>query len=161
MATAILTLHAHAFVPEVESAHLAVRAQLEHVRARLARVEQAAVDVGAVRHRVRIAVALAEASVERNVDHRFAADAVHHQQPLDEHRFLLDPLAHAERVERGPRVGRKLDARADLAEFLRLLEHQRAETLDRERQRAGQSADATAGDDDRFRVTRRAHAGNR
>ena len=93
-------------------------------------------DVGAVRHRVRIAVALTEARVERNVDHRLAAQSVHQQQPLDEHRFLLDAFAHAERVERGPGVGCKLDAGADLAEFLRLLEHQRAKTLGRERERA-------------------------
>ena len=62
--------------------------------------------------------------------------AVHHQQALDEHRLLLHQLADAERVERVPGVGRELDAGADLAELARLLEHEHAEALNRQAERA-------------------------
>jgi hypothetical protein len=119
------------------------------------------VDVGAVRDRIGVAVTLAKAFIERNVDNRLAADAVHHQQPLDENRFPLDVLAHPERIQRGPGVGRELDAGADLAELRRLLQHQRTKTLERESERAGEPADASAGDDDRSRVARPVHAGSR
>src|SRR5438046_69611 len=67
-----------------KASHARAGAQLD--RALLpAAVEQRAVDIGAVRHRVRIAEALREARVERDVDHCLAAAADHHQQVLDEH----------------------------------------------------------------------------
>src|SRR6267143_1298481 len=112
-----------------------------------AAVEQRAVDVGAVRHRVRIAEALREARVERNVDHRLAADAVHHQQVLDEDGFLLHQLADAERIDGVPGVRRELDAGADLAELGRLLEHDDPEVAPRQAERYGEAADTAAGDD--------------
>ena len=62
--------------------------------------------------------------------------------------------ADAERVERVPGVRRDLDAGADLAELRRLLQHHRAETLARQRQRRGEAADAAAGDDHRLLVAR-------
>ena len=111
-------------------------------------------DVGAMRDGVRIAEALREARVERDVDHLLAGHAVHHQQALDEHRFLLHELADAERIERVPGVGGDLDAGADLAELRRLLEHHALESLARERQRGGEAADAAAGDDHRAFVSR-------
>jgi len=120
-------------------------AQLDQ-RLRLAAVEERAVDVGAVRHRVGIAEALGEALVERHVDHRLAARAVHEQQALDEHRLLLHQRADAERVDGVPGVGGELDAGADLAELLRLLQHDGAEALAREGERAGEPAEAAAGD---------------
>src|SRR4051812_11872636 len=103
---------------------------------------------------VGIAEAPCEALVQRDVDDSFAADAVEHQQALDEHRFLLHQLPDAEGVERVPGVGRDLDAGADFAELRGLLEHQRAEAAARQRQRGGQAAEAAAGDDDRLCVAR-------
>ena len=41
-------------------------------------------DIGAVRHRIRIAEALAEAFTARDVGDLGAGDGVHHQQPLDQ-----------------------------------------------------------------------------
>ena len=131
---------------------LAVGAQLDQLRQGLAAVEQRAVDVGAVGHRVGVAEALGEAPVERDVDHLLAAHAVEHQHALDEHRLLLHQGADAEGVERVPGVGRDLDAGADLAELLRLLEHHRAEALAGEGEGGGEAADAAAGDQDRAGV---------
>ena len=62
--------------------------------------------------------------------------------------FFLRP-PDAERVEHRQRVGRDLEADADLAELARLLQHERAEALARQRQRAGEPADAAARDRDR------------
>jgi hypothetical protein len=118
----------------------------------LAAVEQRAVDVGAVGDGVGIAEALGEALVERNVDHRLAGPAVHHQQPLDEHRFLLDQLTHPERVDGMPGIGRELDAGADLGELRRLLQHQHLEIAARKRQRRGEAAQAAAGDHHRLLI---------
>src|SRR5207302_8415775 len=68
----------HFLAFSAKAGHARAGAQLD--RALLpAAVEQRAVDVGAVRTRVRIAEALREARGERDVDHRPAADAVHHQ----------------------------------------------------------------------------------
>src|SRR3979409_1613510 len=99
--------------------------------------EQRAVDIGAVRHRVRIAEALREARVERDVDHRLAADAVHHQQALDEDGLLRHSLAAAESIDGVPGVRRELDAGADLAELGRLLEHDDPEVAPRQAERPG------------------------
>ena len=112
-----------------------------------AAVEQRAVDIGAVRHRVRIAEALREARVERDVDHRLAAHAVHHQQVLDEDGLPLHPLADAERIDGVPGVRRELDAGADLAELGGLLEHDDPEVAPRQRERHGEAADTAPGDD--------------
>ena len=60
-----------------------------------------------------------------------------------ERRLESKPCEHA------PGVGRDLQPRADLFEFLRALENQNASARPRERQRRGQPADAGAGDDDR------------
>src|SRR5436190_1907619 len=129
-----------------KASHARAGAQLD--RALLpAAVEQRAVDVGAVRHRVRIAEALREARVERDVDHRLAANPVHHQQVLDEHGLLLHPLADAKRIDGVPGIRRELDAGADLAELGRLLEHDDPEVAPRQRERHGEAADTAPGDD--------------
>jgi len=130
------------------------RPQLDQLGQRLAAIEERAVNVGAVCHRVRVAEALREALVERDVDHLVTADPVEHQEMLDENRLLLHQPADPERVERVPGVGRDLDAGADLAELRGLLEHHRAEPLARQRERRGEPADAAAGDDDRPFVSR-------
>ena len=66
--------------------------------------------------------------------------------------FFLAAGADAERIEHRQRVGRDMEADADLAELARLLQHQRAEALPRQRQRAGKPADAAARDGDGLRV---------
>jgi len=139
---------------DVEAGDPRAGAQLDQLRQLLAAVEQGAMDVGAVRDRVRVAEAPGEALVERDVDHLLAAHAVEHEQVLDEHRLLLHQLADAEGVERMPGVGRDLDAGADLAELRRLLEHDRMPALSRQRQRGGEAADAAAGDDHRELISR-------
>src|SRR5438552_1445504 len=103
-------------------------------------------DVRAMRHRIRVGKAPGEARIERDVDHLLAADTVHHQQVLDEHRLLLHQGADAERIERVPGVRRDLDAGADFAELWRLLEDDAFEALARERQRRREAADAAARD---------------
>src|SRR5207245_702889 len=142
-----------------KAGHARAGAQLD--RALLpAAAEQRAVDIGAVRHRVRIAEALREARVERDVDHRLAADPVHHQQVLDEDGLLLHSLADAERIDGVPGVRRELDAGADLAELGRLLEHDDPEVAPRQGERDGKAADTASGDDYGLRVARRSHRGS-
>src|SRR5439155_4018909 len=102
----------------------------DKARARGASVEQRAVYVRAVGYGVGIAIAFTEALVERNIDDPLAADAIHHEQTLDEYGFALDQLAHPQGIERGPRIRRELDAGAQLAELVRLLEHDDAKALD-------------------------------
>ena len=111
-------------------------------------------DVGAVCDRVGVAEAFAEALVQRHVGDFGAGDRVHHQQPLDQQRVFLGGVADAERIEHRQRVGRHLQADAGLAEFRRLLKHQRLEAVTRKRQRAGQPANPAARDGDRPDVTR-------
>ena len=120
-------------------------------------VEQRAVNVGAVRHRVGISETLTKAIAAGNVGDRLAGDCVHHQQPLDQQRVLLGGRADPERIEHRERVGRDLQADADLAEGARLLQHQRAKALARQRQRTGEPADAAAGNGDRQGVTGGCH----
>ena len=102
-----------------------------------------------MRDRVRVAEALLEPRVAGDVGDLLAGDGVHHQEPLDHQRVLFCRRADAERIEHRQRVGRDVEADADLAELARLLQHQRAEALARQRQRAGEPADAAACDRDR------------
>ena len=90
-----------------------------------------------------------------------ATHRVHHQQPLDEDRLALHQLADAERIERRPCVRRDLDTGADLAEAVRLLEHQRAEALFRQSDRGREAADAAAGDEDTRLAMHPTHATRR
>ena len=151
-ALAILELDSDFGALDRETPHAAPRAQLDSIGVCPAGVEQRAVNVGTMRDGVRIAVPLAKAFVQRHVDDPFARHAVHHEQALDEDSVLLDELTYAQRVERGPRVGCKLNPGADLREFLRLFEHPHAKTLARETEGAGETAYAAAGDDDRMNV---------
>src|SRR5206468_9420703 len=144
-ALAVFDLHADAVPFEVESDDPAVGAELDPFTPRSATVEERAVDVSPMSDGVGIAEASAEAVVGRDVDHRFTADRVHHQQALDEDRLLLHALADAERVDRVPGVRRELDTRPDLAELVRLLQEEDAEALDRQSESGSQPADAAAG----------------
>jgi hypothetical protein len=58
------------------------------------------------------------------------------------------PLAKAEIDQRARRIGRELDAGAGLFKPLGLLQHDRAKTIARERQRRGEAGDAGACDND-------------
>jgi hypothetical protein len=59
-------------------------------------------------------------------------------------RLLADPQG----VEGPEGVGAELDARTDLAELRRLLEHLDGKALARQRERRGEATDATTGNED-------------
>ena len=116
---------------------------------RLHALEQRLVHVGAVAHGVGIAEALAEGLAHRHRGDFGLVDRVHHHQPVGVDRARAGALAHAERVERGERIGAELDAGADLADVRGLLEDLHREAAARERQRGRETADAAAGNEDR------------
>jgi hypothetical protein len=114
------------------------------------------VDVGTVRDRVGVAEAAAEVRIDGDVDHLLPRHAVHQEQPLDEHRVLLDELADPERVEDVKRVRTELDPGAELAELVRLLEDGDAKSALCESQRASEPPDTAARNHDGLLVTWRA-----
>ena len=125
---------------------------------RAAAVEKGAVDVGAVGHRVGVAEALGEARIQRDVDHAFSADAVHHQQALDDTRFFTSaptPIASM-----GARRGRELVPAANLADSLPL-EHHHRNPLRASARAAARPAEAAAGDTTGFAFLGSLQHGNR
>jgi hypothetical protein len=148
-AFAALQRDRHAGIVEIEIHDAAIIAKLDQI-VRAAGIEQRAVDVGAMRHRVRIAETLAEVFTARDVGDLGAGDGVHHQQPLDQQCVFLGGNADTERVKHRKRVGCDLETEANLAEFARLFQHERTEAVARQRQRAGKAADAAACDRNRM-----------
>src|SRR6185503_1530575 len=73
---------------------------------------------------------------------------VHHHELVDVHGFPAGVLADAQRIERAERIRAELDAGADLAEALRLLEDLHREAAAREREGCREPADAAARDED-------------
>ena len=71
----------------------------------------------AMRHCIRIAEAPLEPRVAGDIGDLLAGDGIHHQEPLDHQRVLLRRRADAERIEHRKRVGRDMEADADLAEI--------------------------------------------
>ena len=116
---------------------------------RLAGFEEGAVQVGAVNDGVRIAEELAEQIAERTAEDLLAGHAVHHDQRVDIDRARAALIADAEIVHRVERIGTDLNAGADFAELVGLLQHGDATALVGQSQRRCQTADAAAGDDDR------------
>jgi hypothetical protein len=104
------------------------------VSARLHRVVQRLMDVGAVAHGVGISEALAKRLTHGHRCDLGAVDRVHHHEALRVDRLCARAFAHAKRVECGERVGTELDAGADLADLRRLLEHFHCVTAAREAQ---------------------------
>jgi hypothetical protein len=146
-------LHAHTVVGYVEVKHLAMRAKLYQAGTRLAAVEERAVNVRAMRHRVGVSVSFAELFVERYLDYLLAADAIHYQQALDEHRFPRDELAGAQRVRARTTRSGDLYPCAELAEFRCLLERDYPKPFDGQSERSSKTADASPGDGYRLGVS--------
>ena len=108
-------------------------------------------------HRIWIAEALAEDLAGRNAANQRLVECVVHHHLVGVDRAATSLLADAQRVERGEGVGAELDAGADLAELRRLLEYLHLKALAYQRERGGDAADATAGDEDRKRSRRPVH----
>ena len=113
-------------------------------------LEERAVHVGPVAHRVGIAEALAEFLAHRDRGDLAFVDRVHHHDALGIDGARSRALADAERIEGRERVGAELDARADLADHGGLLENLYGKALARERERRGKAADAATGDEHRL-----------
>ena len=143
--------HRYAGAFQLKAHHAAISAQLDQF-VRAAGIEQGTVNMRAMGNRVGVAEAPLEPRVAGDVGDLLAGDGIHHQEPLDHQRVLLRRRADAERIEHRKRVRRNMEADADLAEFARLLQHQATESPTRQRQRAGEPADAAACDGDRLRV---------
>ena len=118
------------------------------VAVRAAGVEQHAVQIGAMDHRIGIAEAPAERLVDRDMRDLLAGHAVHHDQAIDIDRLGAAGVADAEIVHGVKSVGADLDAGADLAELVGLLQHRDVAALVGEAERGRQTADPAAGDDD-------------
>ena len=74
-----------------------------------------------------------------------APDVLSHDQKLGEEGERADRVFDPQALEHLERVGPDLDAGADLAKLRTLLEHAARESFLRQRQRRGETADATAG----------------
>ena len=101
------------------------------------------------RDRVRIAEAADERVVQRQVAHRIARHGVHQLQPLDVDGRVARGGADTELVECVKCVRSELDARPDLAELRRTLQHDGAYAGATQPERGGETTDTAAGDDDR------------
>jgi len=110
-----------------------------------------------MRDRIGVAEALLEGRAAGNVGDILDGHGVHHQEPLDHQRVLLCRRSDAERIEHRKRVGGDMEADANFAELARLLQHEGAESPPRQRQRAGEAADAAAGDGNWSCVPRLVH----
>src|SRR5215470_10898125 len=114
----------------------------------LARAQQRAMDVGAMRHRVGILKALRKALVrKRNADDRLAREGTAHLHggrtvSVGEHRILQSDL-----VKRPENIGAELDAGADLAELRGLLKNANRKALHGQGIARGEPADAAASDE--------------
>jgi len=95
---------------------------------------------------VGIAIGLAELDPEIQSREAPAGDRTHQHRLAWIEGIGGDPVDQAEPLEHPQRVGGELDADADLAELVGLLEHADRHALPRERQRGGQTTDATADD---------------
>jgi len=130
------------------SAHPVLRTQFDQF-AVAAGVEQHSVQVGAMYHRIGIAEVFAEFIIEWNGGDRFAVDRVHEAQTVDVNRPGAGFIADAKVVKAVKGIRTDLDAGANLAKFGGAFEHYAGNSLARQSERGGQSADAAAGDNDR------------
>ena len=129
----------------VEILNLAVVFQRNQIVA-LAGAQIDAVNIGPMRHRIRLAEVLAERLAQRNAGDRLAGQRVAHferrRHPGVRQHIGLEPDA----LDGAKNVRPELDAGAQFLEFRRLLEHPHRKTLARQRISRHQPADAAAGD---------------
>ncbi len=132
----------------VVAGDLAADAQLDQIVG-LAGLQEHAVQIAAMHHRIGIAEARAKRLAQIDMGDLFGGQRVHQPELVDIDRHAARGFADAEIVEGVERVGPKLDAGADLAERGRLFQQDRADALLREPERRGEAADAAARDQDR------------
>jgi hypothetical protein len=97
--------------------------------------------VGAVDDAVGRAVLVVEALVDLQLDDGLGGDGIAEFELGRERAPLKHPLGEPEHFEHPVHVGAELDARADLLEFRRLLQHLHRDALARQRQRRRKPAD--------------------
>jgi hypothetical protein len=112
------------------------------------RVEQHGLQVAAMNHPVGRAVALLGDRAERRAREHTRRPRVHDPQLLRSDDMPPQLLAEAKRNQNARRIGRQLNAGADLFKALRLVEYGDAESVPRNRQSRGQPPDPRASDDD-------------
>ncbi len=111
-------------------------------------IEQHAVQVGTMDDGIGIAEALAECLADGDMRDLGAGHAVHHDEAVDVDRLGTAGIADPEIVHGVKGVGADLDAGADLAEPIGLLQHRDVAALVGEAECSRQTADTAAGDDD-------------
>ena len=117
--------------------------------ARLAGLEEAAVNIGAVNDGVRLAEALAKRAVERDIGDELAGDGVAHFLRRRDVGILQHGVLEADLFQHAEDVGPELNAGADLAEFRGLFEQAHRKSLLRQCIGRDQAADPAAGDQKR------------
>ena len=145
---AVDQLHLDAAVAPGEAGDLALHLQRDR-RQFATGVEEHLMQVGAVDHAVGLAVGGQRLLADRRAHHQFAAAHVAHHQVGRKVGDAPDRLGQAQVLEQTKHVGPELDAGADLAQGVGLLEHLHGVALSRQHQRDGQAADAAACDDER------------
>jgi hypothetical protein len=101
--------------------------------------------IDAMDHRVWVAKARPKGFASGDAPDFVLIDRVVHHHAVGIDRTASCALPDAQRVERSERVRPELDARADLADLGRLLQHLDGVAATHQRQRGGQAADAATG----------------
>jgi hypothetical protein len=112
------------------------------------RVDQHGLEVAAMDHPVRRAIALLGVGAEGRASEHAGGLRVHDSQLLGGDHMALQLRAKSERNQNPRCIGRELNAGPDLLQALRLVEHRDTETLLCDRERRSQTPDARPGDDD-------------
>ena len=149
----VLGAQQHAAAARFERGDIAACDQFD-VRQRPAGVEQHAVQVDAMDDDVGPLEPALEALAGRDADDLAAVSRVDHQHRLGADRLRQHRISHAEPVEHREDVGAELDAVADDAELLRLLEHAHGIALAAERERSRRASQSAADDQNRFVLAR-------
>ncbi len=111
-----------------------------------------AVEVAAVHDGIRIAEALAEGFIQRNMRNLFAADGIHQTKPIDEDSHAARRIANSELVEAVESIRAELNAGTDLAKHRGAFKNDDVQAAPGHAQRGGEAAHAAAGDQKRLRL---------
>jgi hypothetical protein len=95
-----------------------------------------------VDHAIGVAEALAEPLAHLDAPDFVGIDGVHHDQVVGEHRAVARSTANPQGIQRRVGVGAELDAGADLADVVGLLQQQHLDTLRGQGLGSGEAADA-------------------